>query len=528
MLAQSEHDLPDDVEALKSLVFEHRSSLEEHQSRLTEKQKRIELLEEQLRLLTLKRFGTSSEKSDCQNELFNEAEFSESESVADADNEAATETITYERKQRGKRRPLPEVLPRVRIEHDLPESEKVCPCGCGLTEIGEDTSEQLDIIPAIIRVLVHARKKYACKACEATVKTAPLPAQPIPKSAASPGLLAHIAVAKYQDALPLHRQEQIFHRIGVDLPRNTLANWMMRGGELIEPLLAALNRQLLQGEFIQCDETPVQVLKEPDKPPDSQSYMWVRRGGERHRPIVLYNYAPSRAGKVASELLDGFQGYLQTDDYSGYHAVGRQPEVTQLGCWAHARRKFVEAQKATATKKKGKLVPRTTKADMALNYIGKLYAIERQAKDASLEERQRLRQEKSGAILNQLRDWLDKTLHTTIPKGLLGKALGYLDSNWSKLTVYIENGDLPIDNNAAERAIRPFVMGRKNWLFSDTPRGAHGSAALYSLIETAKANELEPYDYLRDVFTRLPGATTSEQIDALLPWNVKACKGVDH
>src|SRR5690554_6610806 len=232
---------------------------------------------------------------------------------------------------------------------------------------------------------------------------------------------------------------------------------------------------------------------------------------------LQYHYAPSRAGAVAEALLEGFSGYLQTDDYAGYHGVGSQAAITHLGCWAHARRKFVDAQKAsTATSKTG----RTGKAGMAMNYIGKLYAIEREAINATPQERYRLRQDKSKPLLEQLRQWLDKTLHTTVPKGLLGKALGYLDKNWNKLIVYLDDGELAIDNNRAENAIRPFVIGRKNWLFSDTPRGASASAALYSLIETAKANGLEPYAYLREVFAALPVATTSEQVQALLPWNI--------
>jgi transposase len=524
MAALSNQPLPDDIEALKALVLQGEIERQAQAECLAKQQQRIELLHEQIRLLTHKRFGASSEKSDQQAELFNEPEAAE-ETAAKAV-EAATETVTYQCRKRSGRKPLPEDLPRVRIEHDLAEADKVCACGCALTAIGEDTSEQLDIIPATVRVLVHARKKYACKGCEAMVRTAPLPAQPIPKSNASPGLLAYIATAKYQDALPLHRQEHIFRRIGVDLPRNTLAHWILRCGELIAPITAALNRQLLQGAIIQCDETPVQVLKEPDKPPTSHSYMWVRVGGDRHRPIVLYDYAPSRAGAVADRLLEGFSGHLQTDDYAGYHAVGSRHSVRHLGCWAHARRKFVEAQKANTGKSDHPKPGRTSKADMALNYIGKLYAVEREAKEATAHERQQLREQNSKPVLDQLRQWLDKTLHTTVPKGLLGKALGYLDRNWDKLVVYLDDGGLAIDNNRAENAIRPFVIGRKNWLFSDTPRGAHASAALYGLIETAKANGLEPYGYLREIFTKLPTATTYEAIAELLPWNIDLGKGV--
>ncbi|MDP5211319.1 IS66 family transposase, partial [Microbulbifer sp. 2205BS26-8] len=413
-----------------------------------------------------------------------------------------TETVTYTRKKPAGRKPLPEDLPRVRIEHDLPEEEKLCICGCQMQLIGEALSEQLDIIPAKIQILQQTRKKYACKACESGVKTAALPLQPIPKSNASPGLLAHIAVAKYQDALPLARQTKIFRRIGVDLPRNTLANWIIRSSELVQPLLNLFEDKLQEGLIIQCDETPLQVLKELDKAPQSQSYMWVRLGGAPGQKVVLYDYHPSRSGAVANTLLSGFNGYLQTDDYVGYHAVGTEQGIIHLGCWAHARRKFVEAQKVAGgktSKPKGK--KQLSKADIALNYIGHLYGIERKGQRLTADERYRLRQKESLPVLAKIHNWLEKTLPKSLPKTTLGKALGYLHKNWKKLLVYTEDGRLNIDNNAAENAIRPFVIGRKNWLFSDTPRGAKASAALYGLIETAKANGLEPYDYLRRVYT---------------------------
>lgn len=507
--------LPDDIDALKRLVVTQ--------------QQRITLLEEYIRLHKQRQFGASSEQHPGQSELFNEAEAAASEhddtapaaSIAAAD----TTTDTGTARPRGYRRPLPAELPRVRIEHDLPEAKKRCGCGCERVCVGEETSEQLDIIPAQVRVLVQVRRQYACKSCESGVVTAPLPLQPIPKSNASAGLLAHVAVAKYQDALPLHRQERIFERLGVDLPRHTLARWMIASGELLRPLLNLLNDYVLQAPVLHCDETPVQVLKEPDKPAQSQSYMWVRVTGPPAKRIVLYDYHASRAGEVARHLLAEYQGYLQTDDYAGYHAIGKMPGVTHLGCWAHARRKFVEAQQAAMPVKSGKsgnTKSAVTKADMALNFIGKLYGIERAIQDKSPEERYTARQRDSLPILAQLRTWLDKTLGTVLPKGALGRALQYLDNNWDKLLRYTEDGMLSIDNNVAENAIRPFVIGRKNWLFSDTPAGARASAALYSAIETAKANGLEPYAYLRRVFAELPQAQCVEEIETLLPWNMTA------
>jgi transposase len=354
----------DDIHSLKALLLEKDRCL-------NEKDKRISLLEEQVRLLKHKRFAASSEKLDGQAELFNEAETAEPVPEDDIDentDDAETETIQYERRKPRDCKPLPVDWPRVRIEHDLSNADKICECGCALTHIGEDTSEQLDIIPAKIQVLQHARLKYACKACESNARTAALPAQPIPKSNASAGLLAFIATAKYQDALPLHRQENIFKRMEIDIPRNTLANWMMRSGELMTPLIIRLDSELHSGKTIECDETPLQVLNVPDRPASSQSYMWVRRSGAPDHPVVLYDYAPSRAGSVAENLLSGFFGYLQTDDYAGYHAVGRKHDISHLGCWAHARRKFIDAKKAAKDKK----TARTGKADVAINYIAKL------------------------------------------------------------------------------------------------------------------------------------------------------------
>ncbi len=303
--------LPDDVSELKALVQRQAAQ--------------IETLQEHLRLALHKRFGRSSEKASAdQLRLFNEAE---AESAADA---ATDETVTvpaHERRKRG-RKLLPASLPRVRVEHDLEESEKTCACGCRLTRIGEAVSEQLDYVPARLQVIQHVRPEYACRDCEGTadagpgVKIAALPPQPVPKSNASPGLLAHIVTAKYQDALPLHRQEKIFARLGIALPRATMAGWMIRAGELVTPLLNLMNETVLDDDILQMDETPVQVLKEAGRAATARSYMWVRRGGLPGCPILLFDYAPSRGAEVPERLLQGYRGYLQTDDYQGYASVG--------------------------------------------------------------------------------------------------------------------------------------------------------------------------------------------------------------
>jgi len=291
-------------------------------------------------LLLAKRYGPSSEKvSPDQLRLFNEAE-SDTQSVA-AQEPAAAIPVAAHVRQRGGRRPLQDTLPRVRIEHDLPDVEKRCSCGCDLTRIGAETSEHLDIVPAQVRVLQHVRFKYACKACEETIKTAPVPAQPIPKSNASPGLLAHIAVAKYQDTLPLARQEKILQRIGVDILRATLAGWMIKLAALVAPMIAQLRECLLAYDIVQMDETRIQVLKEAGRSASSDSYIWVQRGGPPHQPIVLFHYDPSRGQAPAKELLDGFAGYVQTDGYEVYTALAAtRADIRLIGCFAHARRKF--------------------------------------------------------------------------------------------------------------------------------------------------------------------------------------------
>lgn len=476
----------------------------------------IAVLEEKLRLALHKRFAASSEKAlPGQFNLFNEAEAISAEAVA----EEATTTIPEHKRKKHGRKPLPDHIPRTRIEHDLPEPEKICGCGCRKTCIGEAVSEQLDIIPAKIQVLQHVRLKYACRSCEGVeddgpaVMIAPMPPQPIPKSNASPGLLAHIVTAKFQDGLPLYRQETMFARIGVELPRSTMANWMIRAGDLIRPLINLMHETQLGYDMLQMDETTLQVLKEKDRAATSNSYMWVTRGGPPSSPIILFTYDPSRSGAVPLRLLADFKGYLQTDGYDGYSAVSKREDIIHVGCLAHARRKFDEAVKAQTTNKTGL-------ARQGFNMIQRIYRIEREASGRELghDERKQLRDEKAKPLWEEMRQWLGQSIGQAPPGTLTGKALGYLNTQWPRLIRYLDDGRLEADNNRAENAIRPFVMGRKAWLFSDTPAGAEASARLYSLIETAKANGIEPYAYLRQVFTELPRAENLADIEALLPY----------
>lgn len=518
-------ELPEDVEALKALV---RTMAAEHARTLAARDATIESLTARVRELLARRFGPSSERvAEGQLGLFNEAEAVAQEAgEADTADEAPdTVEVPAHTRRRGKRAPLPEHLPRVDVVHELPEAERVCPHDGGVLEpFAEEVSEQLDIVPAKVQVLRHRRAKYRCACCGEHLVTAPLPAQPVPKSQASPGLLAYVATSKYVDALPLYRQTKSFTRIGIDLPRQTLARWMLACGELAWPLINLYRDTLLALPYIHADETTVQVLKEPGRNAESKSYLWCQASGIPARPIVLFDYDPSRASSVPKRLLAGFSGYLQTDGYSGYNAVVGENGITQLYCFAHARRYFVEGLKGLGLNPKklpAKPPDKARRLLRGLELIRTLYAIERRIRDKPPDVRYATRQQESVPALQRLRAWVDNTLPRVPPATALGKALGYLDKHWAGLVRFLEDGRLEIDNNRAENAIRPFVVGRRNWLFSDTPGGATASANLYSLVETAKANGLDPYAYLRHVFTALPRATTVDDVEALLAWNLE-------
>jgi transposase len=330
-------------------------------------------------------------------------------------------------------------------------------------------------------------------------------------------LLAHIVVSKFCDALPFYRQTKIFERLGIEIPRATMANWAIQAAMQCEPLLELLHTEILSGPLVNVDETIVQVLKEPGRSNTTQSYMWIFRGGPPDQPALVYQYHPTRSGQVPRDYLKDYRGFVQTDGYSGYDALGLQPGIVHVGCWAHARRKFVEV--VQARQRNGPQKSKTGSGDIALSYVSKLYRIESIArqKEYSPEQIRELRQEQARPILDEFRVWLEKRSIQTPPKGLLGKAISYTLNQWDRLIRYLDDGRLRPDNNLAENAIRPFVVGRKNWLFSGHPRGANASAALYSLIETAKANRFEPYLYLRFLFANLPVAKTTENYKSMLP-----------
>ena len=473
-------------------------------------------------------FGPRSEAMG-QTHLFNEVE-----TAADASPEvagagessdlagfapAAADDITTDPKKpaarvRGKRAALPIELPRIDILHELSESERTAPDGTLMVVIGQEVSEQLDIVPMQVRVLRHIRKRYAHPNGALAPRIAPVPPQVIPKSNASASTLAMLIICKYFDGLPLARLEYVMARAGVRLTRTTMARWMIAVAHALQPIHNLMRDSLLSEPLIYMDETTVQVLKEPGRAASSKSYMWVQLGGAPDQPVVLFDYEPSRSGGVALKLLEGWSGHLMSDGYTGYDGVVRaNAGIVHLKCWAHARRYFMDAKKVHLPGKHGL-------ADEALAMIGKLYGIERNIAKLPASERLAVRQTQSAQVLHQLRAWLTITQPLVPPASVLGKALSYLDNQWPGLVRYITRADLPIDNNAAENAIRPFVVGRKAWLFSDTPAGAHASAVLYSLIQSAKLNGLEPYTWIKSVLEKLPLAKSVDDYDALLPWNM--------
>lgn len=510
--------LPNDIESLKALLVEAQQTISTQKQELHSLHRLIHAYQEEKRLAAARAFSPSSEQEARQYYLFDEAEMGACEEQTPPE---APHTEVKAHHRRGGRKPLPPSLPRVDIVHDLPDAQKHCSCGCLKEQIGEEISEQLDIIPAKVRVLKHIRPKYRCKQCDTAPTSAPMPAQPIPKSQASPGFLAYVITSKYSDALPLYRQCHILSRGGVEIARNTLCQQVVKAGELIQPLINLLQDKALSYPVLQMDETVVQVLNEPGRTAQNKSYMWVMRGGPPQQSAILYHYDPKRGQAVPQRLLSEYRGYLQTDAWHAYDAVHGE-DITAVGCWAHARRKFKEAQKALPKAKQ----KRGGRIQKALNTIAKLYAVEkRMPSNASIEETQQIRQRDSVPLLQAFHAWL--TEQNTNPESRFGKAITYTLKYWDRLNVYCTDGRIQIDNNLIENKIRPFAVGRKNWLFSTSQAGAKASANLYSLIESAKANGQNEYDYLKWVFAKLPAASSVEDVEALLPWNIDPDKLVN-
>ena len=491
-------------------------SLELQKSEMAAK---IKWFEEQFRLSQQRRFGSSSEQSSPdQLNLFNEVEAESSPLHV----EPTMETVIYQRKKkRGHREVMLENLPTETVEYRLTEGERVCSCCTGvLHEMSTEVRQELKIIPAEVKVVKHVRYVYACRHCEreeinTPIVTALAPNSVFPKSLASASIMAYIINQKYVDSMPLYRQEQQFARLGVKLSRQTLANWVLHGANTwLNVLYKRMYDHLVKRDIIHADETTLQVLHEEGRLATSKSFLWLYRTGRDGPANILYEYQPTRAGENPRKFLKEFKGYLQVDGYTGYNKVS---DVTLVGCWAHARRKFDEALKALPASLKSAPVG----ARQGLDFCNKLFSIERDLKEVSNQERYETRLERSQPVLDAFSKWLDEQSQNVLLKTAFGQAIKYCLNQWKKLIVFMEDGRLELDNNRAERSIKPFVIGRKNWMFSNTPRGAQASAIVYSVVETAKENGLNPFIYLTYLFETLPNVDIEDidVLDQLLPWS---------
>ena len=462
----------------------------------------IQWLMSQLRLSKHKQFGASSEQTNVnQMCLFNEAEATADLSVPEP--ELSEVKKHYRKRTRLTTNKLPEELPVEIIEHELPEAECVCSdCGCDLHRMGQETREELKIIPAKAVIVRHIQHVYSCRNCEKTsdhvsIVKADMPEPVIKGGFASPEAIAHIAAQKFMMGSPLYRQEQEWRQNGIWLSRQTMSNWLIKASEIwLEPIYEEMKCRLCRHEVLHGDETTLQVLKEPGKAAQSKSYMWLyRTSGEAKQQIVLYDYQPDRKHTRPEKFLKDFSGYLHADGYDGYHKL---PEsITVVGCLAHLRRKFADALKILPKDKQ-----LNSEAAKGVAYCDKLFHFDKQFVLLSPENRRSERERLSKPLMDDFYAWVESL--RTLPKTPIGKAAYYAQSQRRYLERYLLDGRLEISNNRAERSIKPFVIGRKNWLFTNTPSGARASAVYYSLIVTARENGLNPFEYLTWILTNAP------------------------
>ncbi len=496
-MARDDVTLPDDLDTAHRQIREQAETLRQ-QGHLIAK------LQQQLEQLLRQRYGKKGEKVDPdQLLLFAQDILAQTEPMAPAPQPLAP----IESKSNGHgRKPLPASLPRKRIVHDVAALDRACPeCGGERRPIGEEIREQLEYVPASLIILEHVRPKLACRACAAHVVIAPRLPEPIEKGLPGTGLLAHVITSKLADHLPLYRQEGIFKRHGIALARSTMCDWMAACAGLLEPVKKAMIRCILASKVIGTDDTPVTVQDHAGKGAKT-GRLWAYLG-DRDHPFVVYDYTPDRSREGPQRFLKDYHGgYLQSDAYAGYDALHRRG-LMEVGCWAHARRKFHEARTSEPER-----------SHAAIAWISRLYSVERQARDEGWDDAQLLaaRSERSRPLLESFGVWLEGETKNVLPKSLMGEAIAYTRSNWTALTRYLEAPYLSIDNNASENAIRPIALGRKNWLHLGSDRGGHTAATLLSLVQSCKNLGNEPFVYLRDVLERVSTHPAS-RIDDLLP-----------
>ncbi|MCI0703391.1 MAG: IS66 family transposase [Planctomycetia bacterium] len=498
-LPSDDEPLPDDPLTLQALVRELLDAL-------ALERRATESLRTRLDQLLRRLYGPKSEKVSKTPSLFED----EPSDDTNSDNAMSLTTlpepadaVPVAKKRRGGRRRLPRELPRQRIEHDLTDEEKLCPCCRGTrVRIGQEITERLDYKPASVFVVEHIRPKYACRSCQAQLVVTPVPSEPLPKSMAASGLLACIITAKFADHLPLHRLEGILARHGVELSRSTMCDWLAGCAEVLRPIYELMCARVRKSKVIHTDDTPVPVLdRELDRTRTGRIWVYL---GDASNSYIVYDATPSRSRDGPQTFLKNFRGYLQADAFGGYdglYATG----ATEVACWAHARRKFVESRES----------------DMrlsleALAYIRRLYEVERQAKELDSDNRVSLRQEKSVPVLRAIKEWLDAKRASVLPKSPLSAAITYATNQWQALNVYVTDGELAIDNNAAERALRGVAVGRKNWLFWGSDAGGKTAAVLTSFTMSCRRHGIDPWCYLSDVLARVP-SHPSDRIPELLP-----------
>jgi len=496
-----------DTPPAQGVVQELRDLIERLHGELKFHKTRNEALNFEIARLKRWRFGSSSESLDTTTQavLFDRILADTAlEDRAAEDETKPPPAAPPAPKRKAIRQALPASLPRIERHHELDQTH--CACGEAFKRIGEEVSEQLDCVPAQFFVLRHVRGKYACACCQ-TIQAAPMPAQIIDKGIPAPGLLAQVVVAKHDDHLPLYRQEEIYARSGVHIARSSMAQWIGICGVRLAPLAEALREYILSQDVIHADETPVSLLA-PGRGKTKRAYVWVYRTTNFvAKRAVLFDFTASRAGEHPRRVLQSFGGTLMTDDFSGYYALGAQG-ITAALCWAHARRRLFEAHKLNGSEIAGQ----------AVTLIAKLYEIEREARELEPEARWLLRQQRSRPIVEALHVWLTEQRQKLAKADVTAKAIDYSLSNWRALTRYLDDGNVPIDNNAAENAVRPLCVGRKNWLFVGSQQAGERAAVVMSLIESAKLNGHDPWAYLKDVFERLP-TLKQRDLEQLLPHN---------
>jgi transposase len=508
--------LPNNVDDLKRLVAKQQVMISRHLDKISHKDVYIEKLEEQLRRLQQHRFGQRSEKDPNQIEMqwFNEAELLAAAEPSTVDSDDLI-TVPVHQRKKAKPRALPADLPRAEVVHDLSEADKTCDCGQTLRPIGEEVTEQLSIIPQQFYVIRHRRLKYAC-ACKGCIRTATMPKVILPGTQASAQWMAYSMVSKLHDGLPLYRQEKMAARVGLDLARAKLARWQIDTAPPLQPLYNLLQDTFFEYDIALSDETGIQVLKEPDRTPQNKSYLWIRRGGPPDKPVVLLDYSSSKSGETAYSLLSEFRGYLVCDAATNFNESIRRNELTPVFCNDHARRKFVEVIKGLSNKNKAS----GWAAAKAIAYYKKLYRIEQEISALAPAHKWERRQQHAKPIWDEFVHWANEIQREGLAHGASRQAMAYFLKHAHGLRRYCEDGRLPISNIMAEHVAKTISIARKNFLFADTPAGAKATAMIYCLLESAKANGHNTMQYMSIVLTDIPNATTLEDYEALLPWNL--------